>query len=553
MGVCDRDERFDSRLDPIVRIEAGRLRRALQHYYLTAGRADPVVIDMPKGGYHPSFSLRPVDPAGPLAADLPPASGPAPEPRDSGWMALLWPGQRAALLRTGALMAVVLVLAGAWLRFEARRPAQELAAIAPEASARAKMALVKGPAIILLPFENLSDDPTQEYFAQGLTEDLTRHLSQHADLVVRPTAFGATLRAGREGAPAGEASGAEFLLKGSVRRAIDKVRVSVQIYDAGSGASLWAQTYDRIQNVENFVELQDEIARSLVTKLVGSMGFITETMLARLASGEFPAGLGTYECTLRQYRFMRTWQAQDHAALRACLESAVADHPGYGRGWGALAYVYLNEYRYGYGDGDGSSAILKNALMAARRAVELDRADIPAREASSIALYYSRDFIRSFAVSEALAEQYPTDPALAARIAARLAFAGLGRWDEGMARFYEAKARTPNPPGWYFLITALDAYRRGDDRLALREAERIDMSGFILRPMIMAMIYGQLGMRRDAESALEEARRLAPRFAGDPQKWFARLTFDQSLYARMMDGLQKAGVTLHVPYEEADR
>jgi adenylate cyclase len=553
MGVCDRDERFDSRLDPIVRIEAGRLRRALQHYYLTTGRADPVVIDMPKGGYHPSFSQRPV-----AAAVAVPEPHPTPpvlsEVRDGTWLDLLWPWRRASLLRAAAIAAAILILAGAWLQHELRRPAvQELAATAPAAAPPQKMQMTRGPWVVVLPFENLSGDPAQDYFAQGLNEDLARHLSQHADLVVRPIALGFSTRGDGDSQSPDNPVGVTFVIRGSVRHAVDKVRVSVQLYDAQSSVSLWSQTYDRIQSAENFVELQDEIARALVVKLTGSMGVITEAMLTRLAAGDFPDGLGTYECSLRQYRYWRTWAAPDHLALRACLERAVADYPDYGRGWSALTYVHLDEYRFGYGGGNGETEHLRRAVAAARRAVELDRASVPAREALSISLYYARDFARSFAISDALAEQHPTDLAMAARIARRIAFAGDGRWQEGMARFYDVKARTPNPPGWYFVVTALDAYRRGDDRMALREVQQVDVPGFILRPMVLAMIYGQLGMQAEAQSALDEVRRLAPRFADEPRKWVSRMTFDQELFVRMMDGLRKAGLDLTPLSAEADR
>jgi adenylate cyclase len=240
-------------------------------------------------------------------------------------------------------------------------------------------------------------------------------------------------------------------------------------------------------------------------------------------------------------------------ALRDCLERAVRDYPDYGRGWSALAYVYLDEYRFAYGTGNGEPELLQRAIAAARRAVDLDRTNAAARESLSITLYYARDFTRSFAISDALVEQYPTDLAMAARIARRVAFAGTGRWDEGMSRFREVKARTPNPPGWFFVVSALDAYRHGDDRQALHEAERIDSPGFILRPLVQAMIYGQLGMSGEARLALDEARRISPRFVDEPQKWLARETFDRQLLMRMMEGLQKAGLKLHVPFEEVDR
>ncbi len=229
VGVCDRDQRFDSRLDPIVRIEAGRLRRALQHY-LTDGRADPLLIDMPKGGYHPVFTCR----------DMGAAQSPMTLPASAEHRAANWRARAAAIgralratmrnprhttmLRAATFAAAVAVLGGAWYLYDDSRLPRHIAVAgdsAPQPPA-GKIALIKGPAIILLPFEGPSGESGQDRFAQGVTDDLARHLSMFADLVVYPTTIGFPLDP-HQGARGPARQGAvAFVVKGSVRRAAER-------------------------------------------------------------------------------------------------------------------------------------------------------------------------------------------------------------------------------------------------------------------------------------------------------------------------------------------
>lgn len=168
VDVFGRDESFDPQIDPVVRMEAGKLRRRLERYYLGAGARDPVRIEIPKGTYAPTFLLH-EDGEGAKDASVDRAPGPR---RHRSWNTLWGLG--------GALALGLIFLATMWLRPEAPKP---------EADAGLPTPQVRGPAIIVLPFENLSQGDADDIFAAGLTEELISNLMHFASFgCTRPTA-----------------------------------------------------------------------------------------------------------------------------------------------------------------------------------------------------------------------------------------------------------------------------------------------------------------------------------------------------------------------------
>jgi adenylate cyclase len=170
LEVLGRDATFDPQNDPVVRMEAGKLRRRLERYYLGAGRGDPVRIEIPKGGYAPTFTYH----HGTERLDTPSAPLVAWRHRQARW-----PGRRWLALG-GLALAGLIILATAVLRHE-RPPV--------EAEGRLPAPQERGPAIIVLPFANLSESDPDEVFAGGLTEELISNLMRFGELsCTRPTA-----------------------------------------------------------------------------------------------------------------------------------------------------------------------------------------------------------------------------------------------------------------------------------------------------------------------------------------------------------------------------
>ena len=305
--VFGRDESFDPQTDPVVRLEARRLRRALEHYYLTAGRDDPIRIEIPKGGYVPICerrehpSLDSPAPAGePAVAVVRPPLGDA-RPR---WYWL-----------TAALLAGSLLAALGWLGTDLLASRSW-----PGGSQDAATALPRGPKIAVLPFLNLSGDPGQAYFAAGLTDQIVTDLAQFKALFVLSTK--STAKYQEQSADPQRLNrelGINYLLDGSVRRETDTIKLSTRLVDAGSGKILWSETYGDALIPSNVFEIQEDVSAQVSAIIASNYGLIAEADLAQ-AQRRPPNSFAAYDCVLRYYHYQRLFDLQEHAKVRACLE-----------------------------------------------------------------------------------------------------------------------------------------------------------------------------------------------------------------------------------------
>ena len=243
--VFDRDESFDPSTDSIVRVEAGRLRAKLVEYYSRLGRNDTVVITLPKGGYGASFEFR---------------SGPA-APRQRAPRTR--PAFSAANLVIGLVFAGIIVASFYIGFFTSPRSDDADDTNAPMAATRPRSGI---PAIAVLPFDNMTDDPAQEYFSDGITEDIITDLSIVSNLTViarhstfvykdQPVSI----------SDIGRDLNVQYLLEGSVRRDGTRLRINAQLIDVASETHLWAERFDR--ELDDVFAVQDEVSRRIVDAL----------------------------------------------------------------------------------------------------------------------------------------------------------------------------------------------------------------------------------------------------------------------------------------------
>src|SRR5262245_17168036 len=229
--VFGRSPSYDPKQDPIVRTEAIRLRARLSEYYLNGGKDDPLVIELPKGGYVPV--IRPSERTPEIAS--PPIAAHS-EPPLRRWRL----GTRVWI---AAALAIVVVVAAAigWWRFHPQAPIP----------------------IGVLPLINLNQDPASDYFADGLTSEIIRNLSIIDGLTVRSEASTFALKGKSLTArDAGKQLEADFLLEGSVLRSGDQLRINVQLVGVSDDVPLWSQKYDR--EMKDIFSIQDEISRGIV-------------------------------------------------------------------------------------------------------------------------------------------------------------------------------------------------------------------------------------------------------------------------------------------------
>jgi adenylate cyclase len=298
VAVFDRGEDFDASLDPIVRIQAGRLRRALERYYLVGGVHDPVLIDIPKGGYVPRFTSR-----------------------------------------------------------KASTPAEPQPAAMPAAEAT-----LDPQRVAVLPFENLTNQPEQTSLAVGLTEELVTELTRFQDLAVVPCQVARTpAEAPSDPMELARAVGARFVVQGSVRRDPETVKVSARLTDARDGRQVWADASSHPPEASTLIATQEEIAGNVVRAIASEYGTIAQRLSAE-SRKKAPAELETYEALLRYYSHQIAPTPESATGCFAALNSAVVREPEYGPAWSALATLHCQMFSFGVeGSTDALGVALNHA------------------------------------------------------------------------------------------------------------------------------------------------------------------------------------------------
>jgi TolB-like protein len=403
----------------------------------------------------------------------------------------------------------------------------------------------RGPAVIVLPFENLSDIGSDDFLAEGLTEELISNLMRFGELRLY-SAYGSFLE--QPTADPVELStrlDVGYVIKGSVRRGPDRVRLVAHLIEAQTGQHFWTGTYDRALTPENLFAIQEQLAADLASQLAQPYGIIQQVAVDSFRR-ERPETLFAYDCVLRAFDYRRTQGREKHAASRECLEEAVRRDPGYADAWAVLADSYLDEFRYGYGPRPYDPAALTEALSTARHAVELDRDSVLALLALSAVHFYRSEFAEAEEIHRRLLSLNPTNPHVLGQVGWRTARAR--NWDEGIALVRQSIDRSIKAPWGYHMAIALDHYHRGDYQAALADAEQFAGARIATVAVVLAAIHGQLGNRDEARRAFDRAMALDTHAARDPRAWLRRaLNLPEVMIDQLMDGLVKAGLPAFVP------
>ena len=496
--VFGRDGSFDPRSDPIVRVEAGHLRRALERYYLTAGAKDPIVILVPKGGYAPVLALRSLVPA--EARGRVPAS----------WRV-------AALAASGALAGVVLFASmSMWLGTGLRSPALEL------------------PRLVVLPFDDLTQRENSRAIAQGLTQEVIGRIAKFKDISV--------VEARTDAAVGMQTEPARYALIGSVSVADDQFRLQVRVLKVADGTVLWANTYEGDLRASQVIEIEATIASQIASTLAQPYGVVFQADASREASTT-PNDWDAYACTLSYYAYRANLDAETHAAIRRCLEAAVSRYPSYATAWALLSQTYVDEWRFHYPtDSSSEPASIERALAAARRAAELDPDNIRALQAEMLALYFQGEPAAALEVGRRALAINPDDTELAGEYGFRVAMAG--DWSTGCALLEQARGRNPGPLAYFEAALALCEYFRGDQSKATMWIKRTTMPENPNYHVIAAAIYAEAGLPDDAAVERDWIMAHAPALVTNIRPELAKRFLRPQDQDRLIQSLRKAGLAM---------
>ncbi|MGH9889149.1 MAG: adenylate/guanylate cyclase domain-containing protein, partial [bacterium] len=245
--------------------------------------------------------------------------------------------------------------------------------------------LPKGPAIAVLPFVNLSGDPKQEYFSDGLTEDIMTELSRARDLRVlaRNTTFQYKGKA-VDVPKLGRELGVRYVLEGSIRRAGDEIRVTAQLIDAQTGGHVWAERFDR--KMADIFLIQDEMVSQIVAKIAGGYGVIEKTE-AKSATRRSPEQVQAYELVLRAHDVMWDWNQETFRSAKELLRQAIALDPSNARAHRELAWLAELGWVFRF---DETPVPPQEITAQAIKAVQLDPADGRARMVAAAAYFWTK-------------------------------------------------------------------------------------------------------------------------------------------------------------------
>lgn len=508
--VFARGDNFDTMNDPVVRIEAGRLRRALERYYLLSGRNDPIRIDIPKGTYIPTLQWTGRELS--VAANLAPRDSPV--PTTQALSARPWRlGRFAVALSTGLLL--ILAVIGNRIG-SPKRPAH------PEIT------------IELLPFANLSGPPGALYTG-GISDELLTQLARFRDLRVvesPPNAPGQTANASDLSA------GPQYLLSGGVRVASDQLRVSARLIDRQNWRIVWSQVYDRTLKGAGSFEIEADIAAKVAEAVAQPYGAIfvptSQNSLAQAAGNA-----GAHRCVLRFYHYRKVLDRQEHSATRDCLEKAVADYPAYSTGWAMLAYLYLDEDRFDLNRRGSARSGTDRARQAAERAVELDRTNARALQALMTVLFFSRQPGAALEAGAKALALNPNDTEILAEFGSRIAQAG--DWKRGAAMMEDALAKNPSQASYYTGLIAQAHHMMGNDELAVEWIKRTDLPRFSIYHFVAALIFARAGLERERADSVDQFLKMRPRFFDNFEAELAVRNFTASDREKLRDGARRAG------------
>ncbi len=403
------------------------------------------------------------------------------------------------------------------------------------------------PSIAVLPFQNLSGDPEQEYFADGIAEDLITELSRLRWLLV--TARNSTFTYKGQSVDVrqvGRDLGVRYVVEGSVRKAGDQVRISVQLVDATTGNHIWAERYDR--DLSDIFALQDEITETLVAALQAEVGEFERERAHRKP----PDSLDAWESYQRGLWHLWQINAKDMAEARRLFQRAGDLDPNFAQAFAALGYTLYLQVVFSYADSPLED--LELALRLANKAVALDDKEAMAHLALGRVQTLRGEYDAAIAELRTAIDLNPSSAL--ARHGLGLALMLTGQLDKAISELDAAIRLTPRDP----YVWAFYAYRAwasvllGDYEAAVEDARRA-----IRHPAanfwphgFLASALALVGRREEAKIALDKLLELKPDFS--PDGFMAVLSplnpeALRPLLKTWIDGLRKAG--LDIPDEPA--
>lgn len=522
-----RPETFDPASDPIVRVEAGRLRKALDAYYRTDGATARLRITMPRGGYVPRFEPVAVEAGPPAEAEAAPteAAEPVVEPVAPAAVASAPAFASRALWRLrigGALAVVVFLLAlGVFgLRHAAVRADAEtgVANAAPvSASAETTPPLPTkplAPRIFVAPFA-IADEAAVGVSGRQFSVMLATAISRFDEVTVVTRLDG----------------DADYLLSGRLSAGPSGISAAALLTDSASGRVIWSSQTSLPRNPVRPSVTVGQLKDTIATTVAQPYGVVFSDRLARtdLADDGFP-------CVIRSFNYWRSFAPKTHGEVTACLEDLTRRYPTYAPPYAQLTFLYLTEAELGL-DPDERRATLDRAVKASAMAVQLAPTSARAMQALQFTYYADGQMQRAIEAGNRAMALNPLDPDIRASQGQMLILAG--RYQLGMRLIEESASSNAAYPSWYDLYLALAAFQGGKTETLRKLMGRVDLPDHPLAAFLRVVAAADPAARN---AAIAGMRTRFPAMATDPAGMLARLVPNPALVDKLLAAGRDAGL-----------
>jgi adenylate cyclase len=503
--VFGRPAAFDSQRDPLVRVEAGRLRRRLAQYYSGEGADDPIRIQLPRGTYAVTCVYHPLRqepvPVAPVVQRRAPAV----------------PWRFAA-----AAVAVLLVAAGLI-------PSQQLALseVSPARELLVEPERTEWPRFVVAPFESLTPEPKLANLAAIVTDEVMLALDR-LDLYV-------VAGQPRGGAPMSEASGS-YLLTGTVRSVEGLARLTARLVDAETGQQLWTSAYEEDEAAKPRLPLQELVARD-VAALAAPYGPIFEAELARVRERREPE---IRDCVAKYYDYRRRIDPGAHADALECFEKVSARKPRVAQVWAGQALLHLDSYAFRFGD--DATGSLAAARHATARAISIDDDDFLANMALMRVLFFDGDPRFRDGIEKTLGLRPNSAEALSQ---AGIMLTMSGDSAAGLPLIERARALSNKPPGVYYNVAFAVTYlRAGEFERALDATLKLRTPDWVGAQTLLTAAAALAGRDDVAHAAAARLVALYPAFEAEALRDFAKWRYDGAYQDKLIAGLEAAGLEI---------
>lgn len=556
-----RDASFDPQADPIVRVEATRLRRALERYYAGAGASEEIEIVVPRGSYVPQFvprqmaaspdavgqpPLAPVDAVPDLSPDdaSPPRPASPPMARSARWsVTRLATVAALALLMLGLVAALTIdivdptgwraLVSSVVLRPLERTnrlgiPMVEVRSFDTTGGQPLPPSMVTGAAGVVT-----AGDFTARAVEVRIRDALARF--DLLDVLASPDA-----RPALDCGSGGVSPNSAFALSGLIENHDDgSLSLLLRLSDLCDGTIVWSHEFDGIKRGGDSSLAETGLVRDIMAAIAEPYGVIQARARSRVTAAGGPAGAGPYGCVLMAYTYWRSFLPADHLKARQCLEQAVAADGTFALGYALLGELYLDELRNGANPQGGAPA-LNRALAAVEQAVELAPTSAYARRVLMDVHFFRGERGATIASGEAALALNPYDVEIQADVGGRLI--SLGETERGEAMLASAAHAAPGLPPWADYHRVIAAYLRGDAPAAAAAADQLMGDGYAPGLLARALAAHLAGEGEAARVDVRKLTEIAPAWGSDPDMMIARFFPNPEIARHVRDDLAAIGL-----------